>query len=80
MKIHVYTSDPISPPCTGIDEPLALSRGGQTYYYVTDALGSVTGVTNAAGAVQNARRHWGQACTRVFADTSDHPVSTRVHA
>jgi YD repeat-containing protein len=34
-----------------IDEPLAMLRGGATDYYQTDGLGSVTSVTNAAGAV-----------------------------
>lgn len=45
----------------GIDEPLAMSRAGQAYYYATDALGSVNLVTNAAGAVQNRYLHdaWG---------------------
>ncbi|MEO8190352.1 MAG: RHS repeat-associated core domain-containing protein [Acidobacteriota bacterium] len=37
----------------GIDEPLAMSRGGQTYYYSVDALGSAVLVTNAGGTVQN---------------------------
>jgi RHS repeat-associated protein len=35
----------------GIDEPLTMERGGQTYYYHRDALGSVTEMTNAAGAL-----------------------------
>jgi RHS repeat-associated protein len=45
-----------------IDEPLAMSRGGQIYYYVVDGLGSVTEVTNAAGTVQNTYLYdaWGQ--------------------
>ena len=30
----------------GLDEPLAMSRGGQTYYYETDALGSVAYAAN----------------------------------
>jgi RHS repeat-associated protein len=37
----------------GIDEPLAMSRGGQVYYYATDALGSVAAITNSGGAVQD---------------------------
>jgi len=36
---------------TGLDEVLTMQRGGQTYYYHTNALGSVTQVTNAAGAI-----------------------------
>ena len=35
----------------GIDEPLTMERGGATYYYHRDALGSVTEMTNAAGAL-----------------------------
>ncbi len=35
----------------GIDEPLAMVRGGQTYYYHADALGTITHLTNASGAV-----------------------------
>ena len=30
----------------GIDEPIAMIRGGQTYYYHTDALGSVIAITD----------------------------------
>ncbi len=46
----------------GVDEPLAMRRGGQTYYYVADGLGSVTEVTNSAGTVQNTYLYdaWGQ--------------------
>lgn len=32
----------------GIDEPLAMERGGQYYYYHTDGLGSVVSITDAA--------------------------------
>ena len=34
-----------------IDQPLTMERGGQTYTYQRDALGSVTEVTNSAGAL-----------------------------
>jgi RHS repeat-associated protein len=46
----------------GIDEPVAVSRGGQVSYYVTDALGSVNVLTNSSGAVQNSYLYdaWGQ--------------------
>jgi len=46
----------------GIDEPLAMSRGGQIYYYAVDGLGSATAVTNASGTVQNSYLYdaWGQ--------------------
>jgi len=37
----------------GIDEPIAMSRGGQIYYYGVDALGSVGLVTNSSGVVQD---------------------------
>jgi RHS repeat-associated protein len=35
-----------------IDEPLTMTRAGTTYYYFTDALGSVRELTNSAGVVQ----------------------------
>jgi RHS repeat-associated protein len=46
----------------GIDEPLAMSRGGQVYYYETDALGSINAITNSSGTVQNTYLYdsWGQ--------------------
>ncbi len=46
----------------GIDEPLAMSRSGQVYYYETDALGSVNAVTNSSASVQNTYLYdaWGQ--------------------
>ena len=34
----------------GIDEPIAITRGGQTYFYHADGLGSVTDLTDSAGA------------------------------
>jgi len=47
----------------GTDEPLAMSRGGQVYYFVTDGQGSVTALTNSAGTVQDWYVYdvWGQA-------------------
>jgi len=35
----------------GIDEPIYMSRGGQTYYYHADGLGSITELTNSTGAI-----------------------------
>ncbi|MFA5354797.1 MAG: RHS repeat-associated core domain-containing protein, partial [Thermodesulfovibrionales bacterium] len=35
----------------GIDEPLAMERGGHTYYYHADHLGSIVALTDEAGAV-----------------------------
>ncbi len=35
----------------GIDETLTMNRGGQTYYYFYDGLGSVTDLTKASGEV-----------------------------
>ncbi len=35
----------------GIDEPLAMIKGTQVYYYHADALGTITHLTNASGAV-----------------------------
>ncbi len=37
----------------GIDEPIAMKRGGSVYYYVVDGLGSVRLVTSTSNAVQN---------------------------
>ncbi len=37
----------------GIDEPLAMSRGGSWYYYHVDGLGSVTMLTRADKSVAN---------------------------
>ena len=37
----------------GIDEPIAMSRGGQGYYFAVDGLGSVSVIASPAGAVQN---------------------------
>lgn len=46
----------------GIDEPLALWKGGQAYYYVSDGLGSITALATPAGAVQNSYTYdaWGE--------------------
>ncbi len=35
----------------GIDEPIAMIRGGKTYYYHADGLGSIIAITNSAGWV-----------------------------
>jgi len=35
----------------GIDEPIAMSRGGATYFYHQDGLGTVTELTDGTGAV-----------------------------
>lgn len=35
----------------GLDEVLTMERGGQRYYYHTNALGSVTQITNTAGTI-----------------------------
>lgn len=45
----------------GLDEPLAMARGGQIYYYDTDGLGSVVTVNDAAGTVQRSYAYdaWG---------------------
>jgi RHS repeat-associated protein len=45
----------------GIDEPLAMSRGGNIYFYAVDGLGSVNLVTDTSGAVQDAYLYdaWG---------------------
>jgi RHS repeat-associated protein len=35
---------------TGIDEPIKMERGGQSYYYHYDGLGSVTNLTDSTGS------------------------------
>ena len=35
---------------TGIDEPIAVTKGGSTYFYHQDGLGSVTDLTDSTGA------------------------------
>jgi len=37
----------------GIDEPLAMLRGGTTSFYEADGLGSITSLSNGAGALAN---------------------------
>ncbi|MGH7259451.1 MAG: RHS repeat domain-containing protein, partial [Nitrospiraceae bacterium] len=38
----------------GIDEPVAMTRGGSTFFYHQDGLGTVTDLTDSAGAVAKA--------------------------
>ena len=40
-----------------IDEPLAMSRSAQVYYYGVDGLGSVNVIADAGGAVQRTYLH-----------------------
>ncbi len=35
----------------GLDRPLSMTRGGATYYYIYDQLGSVVGLTDGAGVL-----------------------------
>jgi len=46
-RIVRYTHGP------GIDEPLIMERGGQSYYYHADGLGSITEITDATGNIVN---------------------------
>ena len=41
----------------GIDEPIRMERGGQNYFYHADGLGSITAITNSAGATVNTYRY-----------------------
>jgi len=38
----------------GIDEPIAVTKGGSTYFYHQDGLGSVTELTDSTGSVAKA--------------------------
>jgi len=46
----------------GLDHPLSMNRNGQVFYYLTDALGSVSVVTNSSANVQNTYTYdaWGR--------------------
>lgn len=50
----------------GLDEPLAMARGGQVYYYAVDGTNSVVALTDTAAAVQNSYvwDAWGNALLR----------------
>ena len=45
----------------GLNHPLAMARGGRTYYYLYNDLGSVVGLTDGAGGLVTAYRYdpWG---------------------
>ncbi len=45
----------------GLDHPIAMNRGGTTYYYLYDRLGNVVGLTNGAGVLVASYRYdpWG---------------------
>jgi RHS repeat-associated protein len=58
----------------GIDEPLAMSRSGSTYYYVVDGLGSVTEVTDISAAVQDTYLYDALGQTRTSTGTLANPV------
>lgn len=57
IAVEIYTDENNSTTKTyythgpGVDEHLALERGGQFYYYHADGLGSIAAITNAAPAV-----------------------------
>lgn len=50
-EIGTTTADYLFGP--GIDEPLAMSRTGVTYYYNADGLGSINVLNDSPGTVQN---------------------------
>lgn len=45
----------------GVDRPHSVRTGGQTYYYITDQQGNVTGLVNSSGALVNRYEYnvWG---------------------
>jgi RHS repeat-associated protein len=49
----------------GVDEPHSMRTGGQTYYYITERPGHVSGLVNSAGQVVNKYTYtpWGKAET-----------------
>ncbi|HEX7151695.1 MAG TPA: RHS repeat-associated core domain-containing protein [Thermoanaerobaculia bacterium] len=64
---HIVAESGASPAeylhAPGVDQPLAMLRGGNVYYYDVDALGSVVALNDAAGAVVNSYAYdaWGTA-------------------
>jgi len=63
----------------GIDEPLAMSRGGQVYYYETDSLGSINALTDSSATVQNAYLYdaWGQVKSQTGSLTNPFTYTSR---
>jgi RHS repeat-associated protein len=63
----------------GIDEALAMSRGGQTYYYLTDAIGSGTAISNTVATVQNSYLYdaWGQVKSQTGSLTNPFTYTSR---
>ncbi|HEV7763586.1 MAG TPA: RHS repeat-associated core domain-containing protein [Thermoanaerobaculia bacterium] len=49
-----------------LDEPLAMVRGGQVYYYGVDGLGSIVSVNDSSGTVVNTYAYdaWGESIAR----------------
>ncbi len=60
----------------GIDWPLMVEREGQTWFYHDDALGSIAGLTDAAGGVVRSYAYdtWGQPAERTASSTADPPA------
>jgi YD repeat-containing protein len=58
----------------GIDEPLTMECNGQTYYYHRDALGSVTELSDASGAI--VERYEYDVYGAVIETTPEHPFYT----
>jgi RHS repeat-associated protein len=66
----------------GIDEPLAMRRSGNTYYYDIDGVGSVTLLNNSSGSVQNKYVYdvWGQVRSQTTAISNPFGYTSREFA
>jgi RHS repeat-associated protein len=63
----------------GLDQPLAMMRGGQVHYYAVDGLDSVVALNDTAGTVQNsfAWDAWGTAVSSTSAVTNPFGFTAR---
>ena len=63
------------------DEPISVERGGQTYYFLTDALGSVTEIVDGSGQLVQSYKYdsYGRIVARSssFADTYTYAWKTQ---
>ncbi len=66
----------------GIDEPLAMSRGGNLYYFAVDGLGSVNLLTDTSGTVQDAYLYdaWGMTRSQTGTLANDFGYTAREFA
>ncbi len=59
----------------GLDQPLTMERGGQTYWYLNDSLGSIVALTDAAGGIVEKYVYDAFGETKIF-DGTGSPLTT----